>query len=287
MSAIFEREFKSYFNNITGYAFIAFVLLFTGIYTMAINLHSSYPNFEYVLNNMSFIFLIIIPVLTMRVIAEERKQKTDQLLYSLPISMTKIVLGKYLAMLLVLSIPVLIMSLYPLILSMYGTVHLKTAYCAIIGFYFLGASLIAIGLFISSVTENQAVAAVLCFLAILINSYMTDLAYFIPSTSFASFISFTVIIILVGIILKLLTKNGLFAFLFALMCEAALFALKFFLPAKLEGLFPAIMEKLSLFDRFNTFIDGMFDISALVYFLTVISVFVFLTVQSLEKRRWS
>lgn len=287
MSAIFERELKSYFNSVTGYAFIAFILFFVGIYTMAINLSGTYSNFEYVLSNMSFIFVIIIPILTMKVISEEKRQKTDQLLYALPMSMTKIVIGKYLAMLFVLAMPVLIICFYPLMLSMYGAVHFQTAYCAIVGFYFLGASLISIGLFISSVTENQATAAVLCFVMVLINYFVTDLAYYVPVTSSASFFAFTIIIVLVGIIIGILTKNNLFAVLFMALCEALLLIVKFQYSEKLEGLFPSIMKNISLFDHFNIFVSGMFDITALVFFITVIIVFIFLTIQSLEKRRWS
>ena len=99
MIAILKREIKSYFCSVTGYMFCAFMLLFAGIYTVTINVESSYANFEYVLSNMDFIYIIIIPVLTMRVISEERKQRTDTLLYSLPVSMTKVVVAKYLAML--------------------------------------------------------------------------------------------------------------------------------------------------------------------------------------------
>ena len=99
MTAVLRHELSSYFTNVTGYVFGAFLLLFAGIYTMVINLQSASPYFEYVLMNMDFIFLIIVPILTMRVIAEERRQKTDQLLYSLPLTMTQVALGKYLAML--------------------------------------------------------------------------------------------------------------------------------------------------------------------------------------------
>ena len=117
MIAILKREIKSYFCSVTGYMFCAFMLLFAGIYTVTINIESSYANFEYVLSNMDFIYIIIIPVLTMRVISEERKQRTDTLLYSLPVSMTKVVVAKYLAMLSVLLVPVVIMGFYPLVLS--------------------------------------------------------------------------------------------------------------------------------------------------------------------------
>lgn len=94
MTAVLRHELSSYFTNVTGYVFGAFLLLFAGIYTMVINLQSASPYFEYVLMNMDFIFLIIVPILTMRVIAEERRQKTDQLLYSLPLTMTQVALGK-------------------------------------------------------------------------------------------------------------------------------------------------------------------------------------------------
>lgn len=113
MTAIYRRELRSYFQGMTAYVFIAFLLVFAGIYTMVYNLDAGYPNFEYVLQAMTIIFLIAIPILTMRVIAEERRQKTDQLLYALPLGMTRVVLGKYLAMLTVVAIPCVIMGLYP------------------------------------------------------------------------------------------------------------------------------------------------------------------------------
>ncbi len=287
MKAVFEREFKSYFQNVTGYIFIAFLLLFAGIYTMAINLNNGSPKFEYVLRNMSFIFLIIVPVLTMRVIAEEKRQKTDQLLYALPVSTTKIVLGKYLAMLAVLAIPVAILSLYPVILSRYGNVYLPASFGTLIGFYFLGATLIAMGMFISSVTENQTIAAILTFVMMLVVYFIADLSYFVPSTSNASFIALTILILLLCVVTGILTKNGLAAVLLFVLCEAGLSAVLVFSLASLEGLVPSIMKQLSVFDRFYTFVDGVFDITALVYYLMVIMVFGFLTVQSLEKRRWS
>ena len=284
MKAIFERELRSYFNGITGYLFIAFLLLFAGIYTMAISLKGNYADFQYVLSDMSFTFLIIVPILTMRTIAEERRQKTDQLLYTLPIGMTKIVLAKFLAMLAVLFVPVAILSIYPLILTFYGTIHLTTAYCAIIGFYFLGAALIAIGMFVSSLTENQAIAAVLCFLVLLLNYFLKNLTYYLSSSASASFIFLTLVVIAAAIVIGILTKNGFFAFFFGLLCEIVLFIVMMISSAALAGLFPAIMEKLAVFSQFDNFVNGIFDLTGLVYFLMVILVMIFLTVQSLEKK---
>lgn len=167
MRAVFRHELSSYFTGVTGYVFSAFLLLFTGIYTMVYNLQSASVHFEYVLGSMSFVFLIIVPILTMRVLAEERRQKTDQLLYSLPLTMTQVVLGKFAAMLVVLAVPMAVICLYPVVLSAYGNVYLPAAYGAIVGFFFLGMALLAIGMYISSVTESQAVAAGLCFVVML------------------------------------------------------------------------------------------------------------------------
>ena len=287
MTAVLRHELSSYFTNVTGYVFGAFLLLFAGIYTMVINLQSASPYFEYVLMNMDFIFLIIVPILTMRVIAEERRQKTDQLLYSLPLTMTQVALGKYLAMLVIFLIPVAVIGVYPLVLTAFGAVYLPAAYGALTGFFFLGASLIAIGMFISSLTESQAVAAGLCFVVMFLNYFISSLASYVPSTAFASFLCVAVCILVLGLIFRLLTRSGFAALVLTIVLEGGLVAAYTFRSADFQGLFPNLMEQLSLFDRFYEFVNGTFDLTAIVYYLTVIAVFVFLTVQSLEKRRWS
>ena len=287
MTAILRHELSSYFTNVTGYVFGAFLLLFAGIYTMVINLQSASPYFEYVLMNMDFIFLIIVPILTMRVIAEERRQKTDQLLYSLPLTMTQVALGKYLAMLVIFLIPVAIIGVYPLVLTAFGDVYLPAAYGALVGFFFLGASLIAIGMFISSLTESQAVAAGLCFVVMLVNYFLSSLASYVPTTAFASFLCIAVCILVLGLIFRALTRNGFAALVLTVVLEGGLTAAYTLRSSDFQGLFPDLMEQLSLFDRFYEFVNGTFDLTAIVYYLTIIAVFVFLTVQSLEKRRWS
>ncbi len=287
MSAVYKHEVSSYFTNVTGYVFGAFLLLFAGIYMMAYNLRSAYTNFEYVLGGMSFVFLVTVPILTMKIIAEEKRQRTDQLLYSLPMGMTEIVLGKYLALLTVFALPVLIICVYPLVLRLFGNVWLPAAYSAVLGFYLLGAALIAIGMFISSITESQAVAAGLCFVVMLLNYFITSLASFASSTASGSLLAFTVLVLLIGALFRLMTRSGFASIVLMIVLEGALL-LGFILDSSaFEGLFPEVMEQLSLFDRFYGFIDGVFDLRSVVYFLSVAAVFVFLSVQSLEKRRWS
>lgn len=286
MKAVFRHELSSYFSGVTAYVFGAFLLLFGGIYTIAYNINGGYANFEYVLGGMSFVFLVIVPILTMRVLAEERRQKTDQLLYSLPLSMTQVVLGKYAAMLVIFLIPVGILCLYPLILGAYGNVYLPAAYGSIVGFFFLGAALIAVGTFISSVTESQAVAAGLCFVVMLVNYFLSSLAGFVSTTAFASFCAFAGLGLVVVLIFLLMTKNSFAALMLALVLEGGLSAAYLVSGSSFEGLFPEIMEKLSLFERFYDFVDGVFDVTGIVYFISIAAVFLYLSVQSMEKRRW-
>lgn len=287
MIAVFRHELESYFTSLTGFVFGAFLLLFAGIYTMVYNISNALTNFEYVLGGMSFVFLVIVPVLTMRVLAEERKQKTDRLLYSLPLSMTEVVLGKYAAMLVIYLLPMLVISVYPLILSMYGNVHFPAAYSAIIGFFFLGAALIAIGTYVSSVTESQAVAAGLCFVVMMINYFIADLASFVSTTAASSYFAFGVLIALIAWVFYRMTRNGVVSGLLLLMGEAALILCYVVSSESFEGLFPELMTQLSLFERFYVFLDGVFDVTGIVYFVTVAAVFLFMSVQSMEKRRWS
>lgn len=287
MSAVYKHEVSSYFTNVTGWVFGAFVLLFAGIYMMAYNLRGGYTNFEYVLGGMSFVFLVTVPILTMKIIAEEKRQKTDQLLYSLPISMTKVVLGKYLALLTVFALPVLVICFCPLLLRAFGNVWLPAAYSAILGFYLLGAALIAIGMFISSITESQAVAAGLCFIVMLLNYFITSLASYASSSASGSLAAFTVLVLLIGALFKLMTRSGFASIVLMAILEGALLVSFIVDSSAFEGLFPAVMEQLSLFDRFYGFIEGVFDLRSVVYLISVAAVFVFLSVQSLEKRRWS
>lgn len=279
MIAVLRHELSSHYTNLTGYVFGAFLLLFAGIYMMVYNLSYGLADFEYVISSMAFIFLIIVPILTMRSLAEEKRQKTDQLLYSLPLSMTQIVLGKYL--------PMLIVCFYPVLLAQFGSVPFQTSIGAIIAFLFLGAALIAIGMFISSLTESQAVAAGVCFLVMLLNYYLADLSSYLASTALGSFITLTVVALLLALLTKHMTKNSLAAAGVMLVLEAGLLLLFTLDQSIFEGLVPAIVQQLSLFERFYAFIDGVFDITSLVYFVSVSAVFVFLSIQAMEKKRWS
>lgn len=287
MIAVFKHELRTYFHSLTAYLFGAFLLLFVGIGAMFYNLQAAFSNFEYVLSFSSLVFVVIVPILTMRVIAEERKQKTDQLLYSLPISTTKVVLGKFLALLVVYLIPLCIIALYPLIFSQYGDVYLLTSYGSLVAFFIMGAALMAMGMFISSLTENQGFAAGIGIAAILFNYYSVQLAEYVSATALGTVAVIFVFAALLAWVIYRLTKNDMFSYTVGLGIMAVTVATCYYNSSVFEGLLPDLMKALSLFDRFETIVNGVFDMTAIVYYLSVIVFFLFLSVQSLEKRRYN
>ncbi len=287
MIAVFKHELRMYFRSLTAYVFGAFLLVFVGLGAMLYNIQAAVSNFEFVLSFSSLGFVVIVPILTMRVIAEEKKQKTDQLLYSLPITTTQVILGKYLALLVMYLIPMAVICVYPLIFAQFGDVYLLTAYGSLFAFYLMGAALIAIGVFISSLTDNQGFAAGIGIAVILLNYYSVSLSEYVSSTAFGSVVALLVLALILGSVIHHLTGNENFAFGVCILCMAVIFVSYMLNSSMFEGLLPSIMEKLSLFDRFSSFVNGVFDMTSVVYYLTVIVFFLFLSVQSLEKRRYN
>ena len=287
MTAVLKHELRAYFHSLTAYVFGAFLLAFVGIGAMMYNLQAAVSNFEYVLSFGSIIFVIIVPLLTMRVIAEERRQKTDQLLYSLPVTTTQVVLGKYLALLAVYLVPLAIISTYPLIFSRYGEVYLPTSYGSLFAIFVMGAALIAVGVFLSSLTENQGMAAGITVAVILFNYYSVSLSEYVSTTILGTLAALVVLALILGGITGLVTGSDVMGYAVAFVLLGCICIIGFTDASVLEGLLPDLMRSLSLFERFNAFVSGVFDLTALVYYGSVILFFLFLTVQSLEKRRYN
>ena len=287
MIAVFKHELRGYFRSLTAYVFGAFLLAAVGLGAVLYNLEQAVSNFEYVFDVGCLAFVVIVPILTMRVIAEERRQRTDQLLYALPITTTQVVLGKYLALLVVFLIPLAVVSVYPLIFAQFGEVYLPTAYGSIFAFFVLGAALIAVGVFISSLTDNQGFAAGIGIAVILLNYYSVSLSESVSATSFGSILALAVLILLLGAVVQHLTRNKDLAWGVCMVLIAALIVTVWVDPAAFEGLLPAVMEQLSLFERFYVFVNGVLDLTGILYYLSVIVLFLFLSVKSLEKRRYN
>lgn len=287
MTAVLKHELRNYFHTLTAYVFGAFLLAFIGLGATLYNLQAAVSNFEFVLSFGSLVFVVIVPILTMRVIAEEKKQRTDQLLYSLPITTTEVVLGKYLALLVVYLIPLAVVSVYPLIFARYGDVYLLTSYGSIFAFFVLGAALIALGVFISSLTDNQGFAAGIGIAVILLNYYSASLSEYVSSTPAGALIAAFALVIVLGVVIRHLTKNEHLAYGFYFLAGGAVLILYLADPEAFSGLLPSVIKTLSLFERFYVFVNGVFDLTAIVYFVTFAAFFLFLSVQSLEKRRYN
>ena len=287
MTAVLKHELRGYAHSVSSYLFCAFLLLFVGVGALLYNIESAVANFEYVLEFVCIGLTVIIPVLTMRVIAEERRARTDQLLYSLPLTTAQIVGGKYLALLVVYLVPLCVIALYPLIFAQYGDVYLLTAYGSLFAFFIMGAAMIAVGMFISSLTDSQGFAAGIAIVVFLFNYYSVSLAENISTTAFGAALAFGVLAFLLGLGVYRLTKNGLIGYGVAIAVMAATLIAMFVDDGGLTTLLPTLMEKLSLFARFTAFVSGVFDLTSIVFYLSVAAFFLFLTAQSLEKRRYS
>ncbi len=288
MLAIYKKELRTYFTGIMGYLFIAFFLLVAGIYTVGYCVSGGTPDFEYVCGTMAFVFSVLGPFLTMRIMAEEKKQKTDQLLLTAPVSVFEIVFAKYLAMISFMAIPILVMCLYPLILSAFGQIPMAASYGSLLCLFLLGAALLAIGMFISSLTENQIVAAVVTFAVFLIAYLLSSLVTLISTSALASLAGFAIAAILLGIIIRLMTGSTPLAAIVALICMATLVVLYLVNPTLLAGTFTKALGTLAVFDPLDSFAYySIIDLTAIVYYVSIAALFVFFTVQVIEKGRWS
>lgn len=287
MAAIFKREMKMYFSSMIGYVFMAFFVLVTAIYFSLQNILSLSPQFENVFNSVIMMFLILAPILTMRLLSEETKQKTDQLLLTSPVSVVGIVLGKFFAAVTVFIIALVITMLFPLILSFYGSIAVAQIIGSYIGFFLLGSSFIAVGLWISSITDNQIVSAVATFAAVFLLLMVETIVSSASGNLTFSFIFALIIALLIATYFYSNTKDwsvGVIVFI----VEAAVLAILYFKkPGVFYGLAGNFASMFAVLTRYNNFAMGILDLGSVVYFISFIGVFLYFTVRVIEKRRWS
>lgn len=287
MRAIFKREFSSYMHNVTGPLFIAALLLFDAAFVAIYHLLLQISDYGYSLTNLQYVLIFTIPVLAMRSLAEDKRSRVDQLLYSLPLSLSQVVLGKYLAMLVIFAIPCAVMGVYPLILGIFGTMNYATAYGSLIAFFLLGAALLALCMFVSALTESQIIAAVIGVGSTLVLSFMDTLAVLLPTGATFSFVALIVIALLLMLLLWALTKNVRLTVLVAAVLLGVMTVLFLVNSSMYAGLFLKMVQSVSLFGRFVNFNYGIFDVTTLVYDLSFIAFFLYLTYQAMEKKRWA
>lgn len=288
MTAVYKRELRTYFQSMTGPVFIAFLLAFTGIYFVAYNLSAGYPYFSYTLSGSLIVFLVGIPLITMRSFSEERRSRTDQLLLTAPVSLFRIVMGKYLAMITVIAIPNVIFCIYPLIIRSQGTAYLTVDYISIFVFFLLGCVYAAIGMFISALTESQMIAFI-STLGILLVIYLWDgILSLLPSSAISGLAGVVVILAAVVFYIYHMTDNITLAGIIGAAGTAAAVILYIVRPGLFENLLSTLLGRLALANVFTDITaNSIVDVTGIVLYLSIIAVFVFLTVQTVQKRRWS
>ena len=288
MKAIFKKELRSFFLSMTGYALIAFLITFVGIYFMIYNIGYGYPYFAYTLSGVMLILLVLVPVITMRSFAEEKKNRTDQLLFTSPIKIRDIVLGKYAAMVSVFFVPNVVFCLFPLIIKTRGNSTLLSDYVSLMEFFLMGCAFIAIGMLFSSVTESPMIAAVITFAVTLILYIWDTLIGYLPSSAFANLAVLIVIVICGALLLHHVNKNKYLSIGLAAVATVALTVVYIVDSSLFENRLNLILSKLDVAAAFNNAaFNSLFDLPGTIVNLTIIGVFIFLTVQSIEKRRWS
>lgn len=287
MSAVFKRDFKSYMVTMIGCVFVAFVICLISIYYSYYCLNSGYPYFGDVLCSIAYMVILALPILTMKSFADERKSKTDQMLYTSSLTVGKVVAGKYLAMAAVWALPMLVLCICPLILSQFGTVNYASDYSAILAVFLVGCAYIAIGMFISSLTESTIIAGVITFGVLLILQLMKGITSFISVKPSASFGIIMIAVFAAAGIYYLLAKNLYIASGLAGAGFIALIAAYIKNKSIFYNLVPKFLNQIPLTSSLSNFSMKIFDVEAVVYYLSVLVVFVFLTTQTIQKRRYS
>ena len=287
MTAIFKREFRSYFTGMVGYAVAAVSLFFLGLYFTNRNLLYQSSDFAGVLYTTTLILLFLLPAVSMRSFAEERRARTDQLLLTSPVSIPAIVAGKFLAQLAVFCVPLTAAAVMPLILTAFGKVSLISAYAALLGYILLGGVCLAVGTFISCLTENQIVAYLASFVVLLIAYLMNGIKTMFTSGNILAFVVFALVLLAASAAVGVVCKNILAGGAVLVVGAAALFALFILRPAWLLSAFDAVLTALALFAPYAEIIGGSFSLPVILYYLSVIGVFLFFTGKTLERRRWN
>ncbi|MDY3909809.1 MAG: ABC transporter permease [Eubacterium sp.] len=296
MFAVYKKELRSYFTSMIGWVFIAIFLVLASLYFMVYNLMNGVTNFSYVYQGIEFFFVVLlVPVLTMRIVAEENRQKTDQLLYTSPVSIGKIIVGKYMALLTLLGFAMLIVCTYPLILNGLvkkvatgvESVDFAIAYGSTLGFFLLGAAYIAIGLFISSLTESQVIAAVASGLIMIFTYLMSSIAQMLPSDHIFTFWFLAGLIVVLCVGLYFWIHNAWMTAIIGIVAEAFLVTMYLLFTSKFDALIGNTLGAVSIIERYDNFLLGIFDVSALVYYISVSFLFVFMTIQRIKKKRYN
>ncbi len=289
MLAVFRRELKAYFSSPIGFIFMGFFILISGVFfALTFLLNPSPARYADLLSSLTLIFLFLVPILTMRLLTEETRQKTDQLLLTSPLTVTGIVMGKYLAAVGVFFLTLLVTVVYPVIMSFFALGGLAWAQIVggYIGFFLLGSSFIAVGLFFSSLTDNQIVAAMETFAALLLIWILDVISASVPSSAQSGLVFLAIMAVFLALLVFFSTRSAIATAATGVAAAAAVVLLYLFTRGLFEGLIAKVLAWFSLLRRYNDFTLGILNLSPIVYYISFCGAFVFLTMRMIEKRRW-
>jgi ABC-2 type transport system permease protein len=286
MIAVIKKELRGYFTSMTGYVSIAFLLLITGFYFVYINLIIRDPNYGSVLGSTSFIFVFMIPFITMRLFAEENRQRTDQLLFTSPTTIAAIVVAKAVAAITLYLIGMVVTVILPLSLIPLGEIPGPQIVSAYVGFVLIGVCFISIGVFISALTNNQIIAAVSTFVLLLMVFMMDLFLPNVPATRTWSFAFIIALVIVIAIIAGYMTKNYILPAVIIVVAGGAASATFFTNGALFEGLIFKVLNACSLTSRFSNFSSGVLSLADIIFYVSFSIGMIVLTIGAIEKRRW-
>ncbi len=287
MTAIIKKELKSYFTNMSGYIFLFFFVLLTAVFYFMNNVLAGNGDYYITIISTTILFLIMIPMITMRLFAEEQSQKTDQLLYTSPISVSGIVLRKFFAAVILLGIALIITGLFPLMLNPYGTLPVSRILGTYLGYFLLGTCFISVGIFISVLTNSQITAAIGTFAAVF-GFYVSDgFIANLPSDRISSIVFIAILTLIISYVLYDSTKNIKLALILFLLIWGICGAVYYLGPELYDGLIVKALKFISLMSRFGSFSMGVISLSDLIYYFTFAFAFNYFTINVIEKRRWA
>lgn len=289
MKAVLLKELRTYFKNPLGYVFIGMMLVVLGFYYAFYTMYYQVADYYHVLNAGSSLIIFVIPVLTMRIMSEESKNKTDQMLLTAPIKTSGIVLGKFFAAVIIFSIVILISMLQPLVtvIGFDGDLSVAQTAGGYIAFFLLGVSFIAIGMFISSLTENQLISAVVTIGVFTMLMLTEGIGETFPTSKYFTLCVLLILLAILLLIIYRAIREPMITGLIGLGGVVVILAVFFIAPQAYNGLIGTILESLSIFERYADMFSGVFSFSHIVFFLSITVFFLFLTYQVVEKKRWS
>ncbi|MFW6232343.1 MAG: ABC transporter permease [Spirochaetota bacterium] len=287
MIAIMAREFRTYFLTPLGYIFMGLFLLVAGFFFTIGNLLADSSYYTSFLSSILFLYLFAVPLLTMRLLSEERRQRTDQLLLTSPITVGEIVLGKFLAAFVVFLITLLVTVLYAVVVGIYGDLAVWQTVGGYIGFSLLGASFIAVGILISAVSESQVSAAFFTFFALLLIWFLNLVKSVAPVDPVSSTVFAAALVIGLAGFFYANTKSLIAGAAVVVLGAAVIVVLHLLQPEVFDGLIPEVLDWFSLLERFDSFSLGLIELEEVIFYLSFTSIFLFVTVRLIEKRRWA